>query len=54
VLDPSQINKSTSTIIKRAPPPKNSFIKKTNIASNIRKEIKKNSFSNTYAARAFA
>ena len=49
-LDPSQIKKSTSTVIKKTPPPKVIPLKASDIAGNIREEIKKIRFSNTYSA----
>ena len=44
-LDPSQIKKSTSTVIKKAPPKRNPPVKASDIAGNIRKEVKTIKFS---------
>ena len=49
-LDPNQIKKSTSTVIKKAPPKRNPPVKASDIAGNIRKEVKTIKFSNTYNA----
>jgi len=49
-LDPSQIKKSTSTVIKKNPPKKISPVKTSDIIGNIRREVKKIRFSNTYSA----
>ena len=48
-LDPSQIRKSTSTVIKKAPLKKVAPIKASDIAGNIRQNIKKIKFTNNYS-----
>ena len=49
-LDPSQIKKSTSTVIKKNPPKKFNPVKTSDIVGNIRREVKKIRFSNTFSA----
>ena len=49
-LDPSQIMKSTKTIVKKEPTPRASTVEASDIAGNIRQEIKKIRFNNTYSA----
>ena len=51
-LDPSQIRKSQSKVIKKTAPPKKTVkpIKASDIAGNIRKNVKKIKFKNSYTA----
>ena len=51
-LDPSQIKKSTSTVIKKAPPKRNPPVKASDIAGNIRKEVKTIKFSRDKADKS--
>jgi TonB family protein len=49
-LDPSQIKKSTATVIKKVHQKRNTPIKTSDIAGSIRQQVKKIKFSNSYSA----
>ena len=49
-LDPSQIKKSTTTVVKKIHPKKITPVKTSDIAKNLRREFKKIKFDSTYGA----